>query len=486
METKVTNMLLVGVFAAGLISCGGDDSTAGVGSTTSALAASATVAESTTSALAATATVAARTSQVPVASVLEPSFRWPLHGDGNADVGSIGLTSDGGATWSPDGLVLDGATGYATTPEPGPIDSSASFTVMAWVKPDGIAPYADAVSQLGDVAGSFFLGYGEYTWQFAIKPSDSNEPGVTRRIETGIVDPVPTTWVHLAGVYDHERGLAQLYVNGHPASPGGVEVPAPFAAVGALHVGNAQARGEPAGFWRGAITDVSAYSHALDDDQIAEIVGATAPAGATLDPPPPPVEIDCQNPEGGNCLGKLPAGTYTTTTFRPSITYTVPDGWVNGEDTPGNFLLQLDGDPRYLGIYRNMASPLNCEERPDPTVDRSVEAISNWLTSHPGLATSEPQAVSIGGLDGVYIDISLDPSWTTTCPYSGGQPIVPFITGGGPSSLHHVIVPGFQERLYLLKADGGNVAIEVGPEGASLPEYLELVSPIIDSLRFTS
>ena len=196
--------------------------------------------------------------------------------------------------------MLDGATGYAATPEPGPLDTSTSFTVMAWVKPNAIVPYATAVSQLGDVAGAFFLGYGENAWQFAIKPNDSNEPGVTRRVETGIVDPVPTTWVHLAGVYDNDRQQAQLYVNGHPAAPDGVEVPTPFAATGALHIGNAQAHGEPADFWSGSIADVRVHANALDNNQIARIVEATAPAGATLDAPPPPVEIECPNPEGGN------------------------------------------------------------------------------------------------------------------------------------------------------------------------------------------
>jgi hypothetical protein len=39
-----------------------------------------------------------------------------------------------------------------------------------------------------------------------------------------------------------------------------------------------------------------------------------------------------------------------TVTFSPAITYTVPAGWTNGEDLPGNFLLQLDHDPRYVGI----------------------------------------------------------------------------------------------------------------------------------------
>jgi hypothetical protein len=64
-------------------------------------------------------------------------------------------------------------------------------------------------------------------------------------------------------------------------------------------------------------------------------------------------------------------------------------------------------------------------------------------------------------------------------------PIVPFIIGGGPSNLHHVIAPNFQERLYLLELDDGNVAIEVGPEGASLPDYLALVTPILEGLTFT-
>ena len=91
--------------------------------------------------------------------------------------------------------------------------------------------------------------------------------------------------------------------------------------------------------------------------------------------------------------------------------------------------------------------------------------------------------VSIGGINGVFMDITLDPSWAETCPFSEGKPVVPFIIGGGVSSLEHVILPGFQERLYLLEKDSGNVAIEIGPEGASLEEYLQKVEPIISSLQ---
>jgi hypothetical protein len=92
----------------------------------------------------------------------------------------------------------------------------------------------------------------------------------------------------------------------------------------------------------------------------------------------------------------------------------------------------------------------------------------------------------IGGLEELQLDISLDPSWDVTCPYSEGLPVVPFIIGNGISSLHHVTFPGFEERLYLLEWNGGNVAIEVGSEGQSLDEYLAEVQPIIESLHFGS
>ena len=65
---------------------------------------------------------------------------------------------------------------------------------------------------------------------------------------------------------------------------------------------------------------------------------------------------------------------------------------------------------------------------------------------------------------------------------------MPFIIGGrGPASLHHVILdtPGYELRLYLLRSGRGNIAIEVSPEGDSMVEYLENVTPILHSLRFT-
>jgi hypothetical protein len=174
--------------------------------------------------------------------------------------------------------------------------------------------------------------------------------------------------------------------------------------------------------------------------------------------------------------------------FSPAITYTVPAGWTNGEDLPGNVLLQLQDDNRYIGIYRDTNAPYKCEEHPDPDVRQTVSDYTRWLRRHPLLHVTKPRPVAVGGLHGVVMDISKAPGTKGKgCTVDTLEGIVPFIIGGrGPARLHHVILdtPGWKERLYLLRYRGGNVAIEISPEGDSLVEYLEEVTPILQSLRF--
>ena len=72
--------------------------------------------------------------------------------------------------------------------------------------------------------------------------------------------------------------------------------------------------------------------------------GADSSEDAASTPSAAPTERPaCPNGEGGACLGRLSAGTYRTTVFSPGITYRVPKGWQNLEDTPGNFLLVPPG-----------------------------------------------------------------------------------------------------------------------------------------------
>ena len=173
--------------------------------------------------------------------------------------------------------------------------------------------------------------------------------------------------------------------------------------------------------------------------------GATSPTASTPSPLP-----FCPNPEGQACLGELVAGTYTTMIFTPTLTYTVPAGWSNLEDMPGNFLLvpprgNLPGvnadTSDFIGVYSSVAAADGCPFHEAPDVERSPSGIAGWMARNPGLAITNRHDVVIGGLKGVVFDIKLAKGWTKACPYTHGTPLVPLIVGVGLSGLEHGSCP---------------------------------------------
>ncbi|MGC5076649.1 hypothetical protein [Agrococcus sp. DT81.2] len=235
----------------------------------------------------------------------------------------------------------------------------------------------------------------------------------------------------------------------------------------------------------------------------AEVSGpassAPEPQAATVTPAPTPSAEEaagCPNPHGGACLGALEAGEHQTRVFQPAITYTVPAGWTNYEDLPGNFWLFQTDDlasqdsavgGSYLGIYQDAAAAaLDCAEAPEQGVNRTPEALVAWYQSVPTLTVTPPVPVTVGGLEGLQIDLVLvDGAEADMCsygPYAG----VPLIIGSGVSQLHHVLLDALEVRLVLLRRGEGNVTLEITnvEEQHSSEEFRASLQPILDSLVF--
>jgi hypothetical protein len=154
----------------------------------------------------------------------------------------------------------------------------------------------------------------------------------------------------------------------------------------------------------------------------------------------------CPVPNGGECRGPLAAGTYSTVTFGPTITYTVPAGWANVEDLPGNFSLLPPGGTvaginagtsDFIGVYTSVAADgSDCTAQPAQGVGLSASAIAQALATRPGLASTAPEATTVGGLKGLVLDVKLKKGGTKqACP--GGVPHVALIVGVSPSDLEH-------------------------------------------------
>ena len=101
--------------------------------------------------------------------------------------------------------------------------------------------------------------------------------------------------------------------------------------------------------------------------------------------------------------------------------------------------------------------------------------------------TTEPALITIGGLSGFTIDISLSPDWTTPCPFSQGRPTVPLVTdpratpGQGLHWTADRVTDGSFARYVILDVPGGGTVLiaSAGPQS-----FMTEATPIIESFEF--
>ena len=186
----------------------------------------------------------------------------------------------------------------------------------------------------------------------------------------------------------------------------------------------------------------------------------------------------------------LPAGSYTSTAFRPPVTYALPDGWWNPSDAAQFYSLQ-PASSEATGIYL-FRDPLPASQDPtcpttaQPGVGTTSVALATWIRGLPGLAVSGPRIVTVGGLRGVEIDVAIAAGWTASCPFAGGAPTVPLFVGAD-GELRWVVAGSERLRLDLLDVPGGGtVVVDVDAfDGSAWDSLLAAATPIVRSLVFS-
>jgi hypothetical protein len=182
----------------------------------------------------------------------------------------------GGATFTAagkqgGGLALDGTSGYADIAIP-LIDTSSSFSVLAWVNLTAISAWEVVVSE-DDTTGSLFglklRGDGSNQFDFDAERTDVTSPAFVVAQSTAVAQ--AGTWVHLAGVYDATgNGALRLYLNGAIQANAAVGQPL-LSAKGHLLVGRGLYNGAQGSYVHGTIDEVAVYGTALTDAQVAAV-----------------------------------------------------------------------------------------------------------------------------------------------------------------------------------------------------------------------
>lgn len=216
-----------------------------------------------------------------------------------------------------------------------------------------------------------------------------------------------------------------------------------------------------------------------------------SPSGPASTPRP-----KCPNLEGGTtnqCLGPIAAGTYTTNVFKPTLTYSVPDGWANLEDLAGNFLLlppgsQLNGvdtnESDYLGVYSSVAAPSLCTDAASTTVAHTYEALLDHTVNNPLLKVTNVHDVTIGGLTGTQMDLRMRPGVGDGC---ADGVWVDIYVGLRPSSLVHSALPGMSMRLALLRNGDATLAVEItdiDQGGSDIKDWFTAANDVAQTFMF--
>lgn len=215
------------------------------------------------------------------------------------------------------------------------------------------------------------------------------------------------------------------------------------------------------------------------------IVLATLVAGCGLGGTPEPTAPPATPAPTG-----LTAGDYTTASFRPPVTASLPDGWrIAADEADYAALGPATSDVVGIHLFR---SPLpasqasDCPQEAVPDVGPTAADLVAWIRGRPGLVTSEPQPVSIGGLSGLMLDAGIVSGWSPSCPFANGLPTVPLFVSATPGNYRWVVAGSERLRLYVFDVPGdGTVVVDIDDfDGSFMDSFLPEATPIVESLRF--
>jgi hypothetical protein len=172
--------------------------------------------------------------------------------------------------------------------------------------------------------------------------------------------------------------------------------------------------------------------------------------------------------------------TRTSLALSEPATVDLPVGWKH--ETVADLAVLTSPDGFFVEMLLGPA-PVAAQGHPVPS-PLTVQSLTTWLSTHPGLVPSSPVATSVGGLPARQVDLRQKPGPATgvTCegPNAGCVPLVRMPSVRLPLG----VAAGPGGRAYVLTLPSGRLAVVAvgGPSDRQLYELMSAVTPVLDSL----
>jgi hypothetical protein len=239
------------------------------------------------------------------------------------------------------------------------------------------------------------------------------------------------------------------------------------------------------------------------------VAGTDADSGDTARVERPPSPTPSPADASLEPLSRVAPGRHSAPSFGPPLTYAIPDvmiselfqhvGWLTNRYEQGVLGLSPDTAENrawlagaylhtFLFALPNIAvAAEDCSHTAAPGVGLTATDIVGALATRPGLITSGPLAVTVGGLSGQQIDLSVAPDWTRSC--DDGTPSVPLLYA--PDYIREGALPGERFRIIVLdvpgRPSGMNATVMIvvyAADAAVWDDHLSASMTVIKSFEF--
>jgi hypothetical protein len=185
------------------------------------------------------------------------------------------------------------------------------------------------------------------------------------------------------------------------------------------------------------------------------------------------------------------AGKHVSALFGVPLTYEVPAGWSNHADSPGEYVIYAPGSAAaateggardWIAFLVNVTfNPEGCP--PQPAFDEGATAadIADWMAARANLVTTTPEPVSVGGLDGLVLDVRLSDDAPVECFTEPGVFLVHGL--GASEGYDQGIGPGVAMRFYFF--DHGDEVLMIEVDDVSGGDRLDEFSAVLDTVQFS-
>ncbi len=180
--------------------------------------------------------------------------------------------------------------------------------------------------------------------------------------------------------------------------------------------------------------------------------------------------------------GRLAAGTYVSTVFKPSLEFTVPDGW-NGITELPNFL-EIDSsadENEQLVFLGPSVGYAPCSSTDFVTLPARREDLVAWLMANKGLSITLAGTLPIGNVEAQELDVGLGDG----CANHLGQPL--FLIQRQPNGTtgddRWVVTPGPASPAYFIDAGDRTLVALVGSPASKLDAFTRDVRTVLSSLE---